>query len=137
MLINTLYLQLLVRYFQAHMLYNMSYFRYLCLFAYSGVQHILCCVFVLFFFALCILCCKFLWLVHLWWPIRYFPTFIILYNWPFCRFLLQRGFDSYKSNKLTLRNEPQNRQIEMKDTKSVPCQQCIYKACIADAEEST
>jgi hypothetical protein len=27
-----------------------SYLRYLCLFAYSGVQHILCCVFVLFFF---------------------------------------------------------------------------------------
>ena len=26
----------------------MSYLRYLCLFAYSGVQHILCCVFVLF-----------------------------------------------------------------------------------------
>ena len=26
---------------------------FLCLFAYSGVQHILCCVFVLFFFVLC------------------------------------------------------------------------------------
>ena len=25
----------------------MSYLRYLCLFVYSGVQHILCCVFVL------------------------------------------------------------------------------------------
>ena len=24
----------------------MSYLRYLCLFAYSGVQHILCCIFV-------------------------------------------------------------------------------------------
>ena len=31
----------------------MSYLRYLCLFWYSGVQHILCCVFVLFFFVLC------------------------------------------------------------------------------------
>jgi hypothetical protein len=30
----------------------MSYLRYLCLFVYSGVQHILCCVFVLFFFVL-------------------------------------------------------------------------------------
>jgi hypothetical protein len=30
----------------------MSYLRYLCLFAYIGVQHILCCVFVLFFFVL-------------------------------------------------------------------------------------
>ena len=31
----------------------MSYLRYLCLFAYSGVQHILVCVFVLFFLVLC------------------------------------------------------------------------------------
>jgi len=30
----------------------MSYLRCLCLFAHSGVQHILCCVFVLFFFRL-------------------------------------------------------------------------------------
>ena len=33
----------------------MSYLRYLCLFAHSGVQHILCCVFVLFVFVLCTL----------------------------------------------------------------------------------
>ena len=30
----------------------MSYLCYLCLLAYNGVQHILCCVFVLFFFVL-------------------------------------------------------------------------------------
>ena len=30
----------------------MSCLRYLCLLAYSGVQHILCCAFVLFFFVL-------------------------------------------------------------------------------------
>ena len=30
----------------------MSYLRYLCLFVYSGVQHILCCGFVLFLFVL-------------------------------------------------------------------------------------
>ena len=30
----------------------MSYLRYLCLFAYSGVQHIFCCVFACFFFVL-------------------------------------------------------------------------------------
>jgi len=42
----------------------MSYLRYLCLFAYSGVQHILCCVFVLLFFIWCTLCCQFLWIVH-------------------------------------------------------------------------
>ena len=31
----------------------MSYLRYLYLFTLSGVHHILCCVFVLFFFVLC------------------------------------------------------------------------------------
>jgi hypothetical protein len=30
----------------------MSYLRYLCLLTYSGVQHLLCCVFVLFLFRL-------------------------------------------------------------------------------------
>ena len=28
----------------------MSYLRYVCLFVYNDVQHIMCCVFVLFFF---------------------------------------------------------------------------------------
>jgi hypothetical protein len=32
----------------------MSYLRYLCLFAHSGVQHILCCVFAFFVFVLCL-----------------------------------------------------------------------------------
>jgi hypothetical protein len=36
----------------------MSYLRYLCFFAYSDVQHILCSVFPLFFFVLCTLCCR-------------------------------------------------------------------------------
>ena len=34
----------------------MSYLRYLCVFAYIGVQHILCCVYAL---------PMFLWIVHL------------------------------------------------------------------------
>jgi hypothetical protein len=34
-----------------------SYSRYLCLYAHSGVQHIMCCVFVLFVFVLCALYC--------------------------------------------------------------------------------
>ena len=42
----------------------MSYVRYLCLLPYSGVQQILCCVFVLFVFILCTLCCQFLWIVQ-------------------------------------------------------------------------
>ena len=31
----------------------MSYIRYLCLYAHSGAQRVLCCVFVLVFFVLC------------------------------------------------------------------------------------
>ena len=38
----------------------MFYLRYLCLCAYSGVQHILCCVFVLFVSVLRIICCQFI-----------------------------------------------------------------------------
>ena len=43
----------------------MSYLRYLCLLVHSGVQRILGCVFILFFFVLCTLCCQFLWIVCL------------------------------------------------------------------------
>jgi hypothetical protein len=50
----------------------MSYLRYLCLFTYSGVQHILCCVSALFFFVLCIICCHFL----CWLPLLYSLSFI-------------------------------------------------------------
>ena len=50
--------------------------RYLGLFTYSGVQHILCCVFVLFFFALCTLCYQFLLIVHFWLPHRCSLTLI-------------------------------------------------------------
>ena len=51
----------------------MSYLRYLCLLAHSGVQHILCCVATLF---CCSLSCvsyvaDFFWIVHLWLPLRY------------------------------------------------------------------
>ena len=55
----------------------MSYSRYLCLFAYSGVQRILCSGF--FFgggFVLCILCCQFLWIVHILLPLRHSLKFI-------------------------------------------------------------
>jgi hypothetical protein len=41
----------------------MSYSRYLCLFVYSGVQYILCCVLV-FCPSYCTVCCQFLWIVH-------------------------------------------------------------------------
>jgi hypothetical protein len=47
----------------------MSYLRYLCLFAYSGVKHILHCVFVLFMFVLCTLCFQFPWIVHSWYSV--------------------------------------------------------------------
>jgi len=54
----------------------MPYLGYLCLFFYSGVQHILRCVFVLFFFVLGTLYCQFLWIVQFWLPLRYSLTFI-------------------------------------------------------------
>jgi len=41
----------------------MSNLRYLCLFVHRGVEDILC-MFVLFVFVLCTLCCQFLWIVH-------------------------------------------------------------------------
>ena len=41
-------------------------FSYLILFlSYVVVSIVLCCVFELFFFVLCALCCQFLWIVHL------------------------------------------------------------------------
>ena len=43
----------------------------------SGVQQVLCCVLVLF--VLCALCCKFLWIVNFWLPLRYSLTFIYLH----------------------------------------------------------
>jgi hypothetical protein len=36
----------------------------------------MCCVFVLFFFVLCDLCCQFLWIFHIELPLRYSLTFI-------------------------------------------------------------
>jgi hypothetical protein len=39
----------------------------------SGVQHILCCVFALFVFVLCTLCCQFLGIVHFLLPFPYSP----------------------------------------------------------------
>ena len=45
-----------------------SYLLYLCLLAYSDVQHILCCDFVSFVLGLCTQCCQFLWFVHFWLP---------------------------------------------------------------------
>ena len=49
----------------------LAYLRDLCLLAYSGVQHLLCCVFVLFFSTLYTLCCPFFWIVHFVLPLRY------------------------------------------------------------------
>jgi hypothetical protein len=54
----------------------MSYLRYLRLFSYSGVQHILCCFLALFFFVLCVLCCRVLWNVHFLLSLRYSLAFI-------------------------------------------------------------
>jgi hypothetical protein len=60
----------------AHVLYTLFVF-----FGYCGLQHILCCVLVLFVFVLCALCCQFLWIVHFWLPLRYSLTFICQFLW--------------------------------------------------------
>ena len=60
----------------------MSYLR---LFVYSGVQRILCCVFVLFVFVLCTLYCQFLWIVNLWLPFSVFSD-VYLKIWLDCKF---------------------------------------------------
>ena len=49
-------------------------YAFVCLF---NVQHILWCVFALFFFVLSTLCYQFLYIVHFWLPLRYSLTFII------------------------------------------------------------
>jgi hypothetical protein len=56
----------------AHVLFTLSVF----LVAHSGVQHILCCVFVLLFFVLCTICCQFLWIVPFALPLQFSTTFI-------------------------------------------------------------
>jgi hypothetical protein len=62
----------------------MSYLRYSCLLAYNGVQHILCCVFGLFFFILPPVVCK---RVHVLFTLAVFvciqwcPTHIMLCFW--------------------------------------------------------
>ena len=53
----------------------MSYWRYLCLLVYSGVQHILCCVFVF----LRLVCPQFIWIVHFWFPTDSSASFLDLY----------------------------------------------------------
>ena len=55
---------------------SMSYLHYFCLFGYSGVQHILCCDFDLFYYVICTLCCLFLWIIQFWLLLRYSLTFI-------------------------------------------------------------
>jgi hypothetical protein len=70
----------------------MSYLSYLYLSALSGDQHILCCVFVLFFFVLRTPCYHCLWIVQFGLPLRYYLTFI--YN------VLFRG--SFVFNELRL-----------------------------------
>jgi len=40
------------------------------------VSNTLSCVFAMFFFVLCTLCCQFLWIVHFWLSLRYSLTFM-------------------------------------------------------------
>jgi hypothetical protein len=62
----------------------LSYLSYLCLLVYIGVQHILCCVFALFFLVLCTLCCQFFWIVHFLLAQQYFTN--VYFKNKFCWF---------------------------------------------------
>jgi hypothetical protein len=42
-----------------------SSLRLLCLFVHSGVQHLLCCVFVMLVVVLRLLCCQFFWILSI------------------------------------------------------------------------
>jgi hypothetical protein len=55
-----------------------SYLRYLWVFAYSGVRHLVFCVFVLFVFVVSTLCCQLLWIVLFLLRLRYTLTFIFV-----------------------------------------------------------
>ena len=59
----------------------MPYLRYVCLFPYNGVQHILRCVFVCMSSScgFCTQCCQFLWIVHFLLPLRCSLTCIHIY----------------------------------------------------------
>jgi nitrate reductase cytochrome c-type subunit len=48
----------------------------------------LCCVFVLFFFVMCTLCCPFLWIVHFWLSLRYSLKIICFVIRPPCTVVL-------------------------------------------------
>ena len=54
----------------------MSYLRYLCLLTHSGVQHISCCAFVLFFFVFLFSMFPFSWGFPFWVPLQYSLMFI-------------------------------------------------------------
>jgi hypothetical protein len=57
-----------------HALFTLLVFAWVC----SGIRHTLCCVFALFFFVLCTLCCQILWIVDSWLPLRYSLTFFFI-----------------------------------------------------------
>jgi hypothetical protein len=52
-------------------------------FVYSGIQHILCCVFGLFVLVLCTLCCQYLWIVYFDCPLGILSIFTNVYLSPY------------------------------------------------------
>ena len=78
--------------------YTIYYVRYLCLFVHSGVQHILCCVFVLFCFPSS--CCQFLWNVHLLIVPSVFSNIYILLYYNFIVNIYKTGMGTSRYNLL-------------------------------------
>ena len=62
----------------------MSNLRYMCFLSHSGVQHILCFTFGVFVCVCCAICCQFVWIVHIWLPLRFFLKLISSVNNALC-----------------------------------------------------
>ena len=56
----------------------LSYLRYICLLAYIGVQHILCC-YGFVFVCLRPVCCRFLLIVYFWFPLSVFSNVFVFF----------------------------------------------------------
>ena len=94
--------------------------QYLYLFAHSGVQHILCWDFAMFFFVLCTISCPFLWIVHFWLHLRYSLTFILKYvidSSSLLPFIFQVRTSHKHNTVFTLESYDQNKQLKKKITK--------------------
>ena len=61
---------------------------------YNTGRFIFCCVFALFVFVLCTLCCQVFWIVNWWLPLRYSLTFIHIHIFKYRFYLHMKSYTS-------------------------------------------